>query len=77
MEKTLNVSCYGILPDHIKCLKATREIFGMMTVGKSMFKASINMKKSETIEKMGIISLFLFLWEANFFSAKKQKLQLI
>lgn len=77
MEKTLNVSCYGILPDHIKCLKATREMLGMMTVVKSVFKTSINMKKSETIEKVGIISFFLFLWEANFFSAKNQKLQLI
>lgn len=74
MEKTLNVSCYGILPDHIKRLKSTQETVGMMTVGKSMFKTSINMKKSETIEK---ISFFLFLWEANFFSAKRQKLQLI
>ena len=52
-------------------------MLGMMTVGKSMFKTSINMKKSETIEKVGIISFFLFLCEANFFSAKNQKLQLI
>lgn len=74
MEKTLNVSCYGILPDHIKRLKSTQETVGMMTVGKSMFKTSINMKKSETIEK---ISFFLFLWETNFLSAKRQKLQLI
>lgn len=49
----------------------------MMTVGKSMFKTNINMKKSETIEKIEKISFFLFLWEANFFSAKRQKLQLI
>ena len=48
-----------------------------MTVGKSMFKTNINMKKSETIEKIEKISFFLFLWEANFFSAKRQKLQLL
>lgn len=69
MEKTLNVSCYGILPDHIKRLKSTQETVGMMTVGKSMFKTSINMKKSETIEKI----FFLFLWE-QIFVCKKTKI---
>lgn len=41
-----------------------------------MFEASINLKSNENIEELEKITFSLFLWEANFSSAKK-KLSLI